>query len=466
MRKDFFRIVFRILISRKFAVYLMLLIAALLLTGAMLPDVSTLPAIEQWRFKNRKPLVYALSSALGIGALKDSYLFLSLFIFLFLSISVCTIKRIIYHRKSADSLDNISRISHCYGSIPFDNLAAQRVMNILRRKGWKPRRSGIASSRYLSGPVTTENESPGLIIMGNKGYAGDWGSIIFHVGMLVTVIGVVVSMMLGFSGAFTLTEGFESQLSRGNLFGVREPERFDLTLPGTMLELKKFEMALRDDVHPVDFICYMLLDGKEEVVKINKPVDIRGFTLTPQKYGFTPKFLIKDGNGNIILDAYVNLEVRGGAEDSFEIPGANLVISARFYPDFKLSGAGFMGQAEKLYAIARNPVFYIKVFNKDKMIAGGFLPQDKPIDFGKYTIIFNDLRHWVYFRVSMDSGMPLLIAGLITGVVGLVWRFYFYDRAIWIRMMPEGIEFNGRSKYFPGLFKEDMEKIIGAARNE
>ena len=186
--------------SRRFAIYLMLITTGVILLSNLLPNTSLMQPDEIAAFQQERPILFAVSDTLKLERLTRTWYFQLIPLFLFLSVSICTLKRFkkVLARKDAPSFPNEIPTKYLIeteaGDLTYNEIAA-----LLKGRGWR-----------LS--VYSRDKA---VITAKKGKNGIWGSFLFHLGMDVVMIGILISALTSFTGTLFLTEGFPVTLPDG-----------------------------------------------------------------------------------------------------------------------------------------------------------------------------------------------------------------------------------------------------------
>lgn len=249
-----------------------------------------------------------------------------------------------------------------------------------------------------------------------------WGSILFHAGLLIIIVASVVTMMTLFEGEFLLTEGYTYSLGRDGYLKVSREPMTGIELPKGTITMTRYRNIYHGEV-PIDHEATVMLEreGNREIrfIKVNEPLQIDDIHYTLNRYGFAPAFVIRDDKNTLLLDAFVNLEVVAGKEDSFEIPGKNIRIVVRFFPDFEMTKDGPVNKSR----LPNNPVAAVKVVNGDIETKFRHVGIGNEVEMMGLKITFPELKYWAHVLVNRDRGEPLFFLGFILAVGGLIVRF-------------------------------------------
>ena len=191
----------RLLGSRKFAVYLLLAFLGMLFLSALLPSEISVTAEEWAELKRTKPFIYWLSSNISTIYIVKSPVFLAVSVFLFLSTFACTSTRVagwLRTRRVDFEKDKAFSFSMERRSQEPALAVEERLLRILKAKRWN----------------YSVSENSGVVAQKGIGL-GFMGSVIFHSGLLVCFLAAPVTALTVFRGELVLTEGMTVPLREG-----------------------------------------------------------------------------------------------------------------------------------------------------------------------------------------------------------------------------------------------------------
>ncbi len=441
-----FSSIWRLLISRRLAVGLLIIISVMLFLGIVLPVLSHHTPEEMEVFRREQPLLYRLGSTFDPPALVGSWSFIILTTLLFTSTVLCAIERI-RNREFSDPYAGTPEYFRTRITLAAEHrpeTLIERAASLLKAGRWR-------HIETAAGPEKTT-------IMGEKGSFGFWGSIVFHLGFLIILAGAIISAGTRLNASLLITEGQSIQLSE-EAFTTVSSRPDNLTLPPLGMKLSKVDAVWKEGIFPVDYTAFLRVTDKagrtsSQRSKVNKALKVDGVTFILENFGYAPGFRAVDQSGQTVFEGFVNLKGREpGSKDSFEIPEKDLVIKTSFLPDKK----------DKQSLEPKNPVFYLKIDRAGEQIYEGVSEPGKPIRVGDLDLEFREMRRWVYFRVIRDRGVAVLFWGFVISFIGLVVRFFLHERTMKITVVERGrgsgIVVSGKSRYFPALFQEDIERM-------
>jgi len=440
---------YRLLISRRFAISLLIAISVLLLLGILLPSASYHEPSEMTNFSHKHPIIFELGKVFNPPTLTTSWTFLILTALLMLSTILCCIERI-RNREYVDP----------YKEQP--KLFRQKMKIELRSKPPEVFEASLKALRrhwWQLGPKRARDDF--LFLEARKGAFGFWGSIIFHLGFLAILLGVIVSSQTRFMGSFLVVEGQQLTLLKRNFTQVYREPPGNYDLPGNLVYLRDFKANILKERFPVYYSADVAIAEQNgsvtsKTIMINQAIKHRDYSMLLRNYGFAPHMVLKSGK-KTLLDAFINLRGRvAGSKDSFSVPGTKIEVRTVFYPNFNLTSS----------LVPRAPVYSVIVKDKGKRVFKGYLRKGKSIRFNDMVLSFPNWRYWAYFDVIRDHGIAMIFWGFVVSFIGLVFRFVMHDRQLSIRIksVAAGSEvlISGRSRVFPVIFQEELGRLARA----
>lgn len=327
---------------------------------------------------------------------------------------------------------------------------AERLRRALRRGGYR---------------VFEVAEGGSAVAVGRRGHLGFWGSVVFHVGLVVTLVAVVLTMVAEWRGELQLVEGQVATLDAPGVVAIRRLGPMGRGPPHLVVRLGRVEARYQDDRFPVDYRAELvvLADSgalRGGTVRVNQPLTAGGQRFFLQRYGMAPVLEVRRG-GETLLAAPVVLSVLEGREDRFDVPGTRDRIAVRWFGDHIREPGGVRSRSDE----PRNPALGLALEAGGSGLAARpmLLPLGEETSLGPYRVTFRELRRWAAFGVDQDPGTPVLFAALVLAAVGLAVRFWDHEREIRVRVEPDAagarVAAAGRSRYFPALMTREVERL-------
>jgi cytochrome c biogenesis protein ResB len=267
---------------------------------------------------------------------------------------------------------------------------------------------------------------------------GFWGSVVFHSGLLIIIAATFIAPITRFWATVVLPQGMNVNLEDGQFAAIHSTPVLE-EIPFISLKLDWQETQYEDGRFPVDHAAGLsigLMDGDgfrqtDEKIRVNSPIWKDGYQFLLTSGSLSPRFVLRDREGEAVFNRFVNVSNATDQEDTFEIPGTGLTIYTRFFPDMLKKGDNYGTRSREL----KNPAFGIKVTTKKdpfRNIWRGVLKKGEKGEFRGMTLEFADLKPVVTLEVMKDptyygifAGWALIVAGLMVrylpiGILGIV----------------------------------------------
>ncbi|MHB9094822.1 MAG: cytochrome c biogenesis protein ResB [Eubacteriales bacterium] len=439
------KLVKNVLVSRRLAIFLLVVLTGLLIIGSLLPKVAFLTDSERGALKAGNPLQYKMATLLTAPELSKTWFFVCLAAALFVATFSCVAYRVASRKKR----NIVQPLPVRYDfSVVVETGDSDRLLDVL---------NGLRQIKNWHKEV---NRNPaGFLFMARQ---KDWkfeGSVIFHASLLLVIIGGFITSLYGFNAGIVVTEGQSIPLLKENLVKVSR-------LPGGFV-LPEFQVAL-NQIRPLinrkgEFVQYeagvkiVTRQGAEEwqQVKINQPARYKGYQVSLESYGPAPWLqIINKETGGVIYDSFFNLRATPEGHDSIYMPNSNEHIMFRYFPDFYQDGRKIGTRS----MIPKNPVFWVYTGNLKELLRVG-----EGVSLGKWLVKYNEFRQWAYFRVNRDPGEIWVYTGCVMAIFGLLLRFFRDERKIFMVVVREEngfiIRLKGTARYFPVMFEAWLEAL-------
>jgi cytochrome c biogenesis protein len=308
-------------------------------------------------------------------------------------------------------------------------------------------------------------------LAGEKGYLREAASLLFHVSLLVLLVGLAYGKGYGYRGQAAIVEGetwanarvgYDS-FSPGRFFG---PER----LAPFQLRLDDFSNSFYDNNTPRAFVSHLTaldLDGHQlraQRVAPNRPMTVDGVRIFQSDYGYVPVLRVRDAKGRNLLPPQEVLTLRdpatewstGAVKVTRASPQVGLELTMftglRTAPDCP-GGAAFCNDPRLV-----NPVLVVLAYQgdlqADKVQSVFTLDRsrlrplgDRPLLLvpgrsGKLAngmvVSFTGLKQYSVLTLARDPGVPVVAVGAALLLAGLIPSLYVTRRRVWVRAVPAG----------------------------
>jgi cytochrome c biogenesis protein len=318
----------------------------------------------------------------------------------------------------------------------------------------------LRSSHYK---VKEIKKDTGVNLLARKKILGIFGSDIVHLGLLVILIGGIIS---GFSGFRT-----NINISEGEIVPVLGAD--------FKLQLDKFETEYYPNGSVKDWKSTITVFEEDSprltrTIEVNHPLTYKGYVFYQSSYGWDWENPVLEIEANKTADPSSTRTafIRLGEKVSWE--EENISFTAlQFLPDFIIDG----NRPGTRSLDPNNPAAYIQVSRGDEVISRGWIFSKFP-DFSQmhsekepeYTFEFKNFRTSQYSGIQMakDPGVNYIWVGCALLMLGLFMAFYWPQRDIrFILKESEGkteIIAAGRSIKSPLALETEFNRITTSLR--
>ena len=404
--------------------------------------------------------------------------FSAIYILLFISLIGCVLPRSVEHYKAMlakppATPKNLARLAH------YENFSATPGA-LERASSW------FSKNRFR---VRVEENS----LSAEKGYLRETGNLLFHLSLILILIGVSFGSLFGMNGYAIVNVGERfinvpttyDSLSFGKL-------KSDNSLQPFQIKVDKF-LAKYDPKTsaPLDYTAWVTVtdEGKtrKQTIKVNKPLTFGNARVYLQANGYSPVVTVRDELKNVVFQGPVPfLPQDGNLRSIGAIKVPDVQPSIGFVASFVPTNARTTSQgAVSIYPELLDPKLLFSIWEGDLGLDSG-VPQSvykidtstlkqiglgsvKPGDTYNYpggSITLETVLPWVNLQVVQDPGKSYALIGAILAILGLLSSLYGRRRRIWVRTTSAGVEVAGLAKNSaPGLDVE-IENFVSAIKGE
>ncbi len=457
----------RQLTSMRTALVLLFLLALAAVPGSVVPQ-KNIDAFKVSDWKQAHPTLTPIYERLGLFSVFNSVWFSAIYILLMVSLVGCIVPRLqVYWRgmraRPPRTPRNLGRLpeSRTFELDEDADAVLDRAAAVLRRKRFR---------------VVTDGDS----VAAERGYLREAGNLLFHVSVLVVLLGFAYGQLYGYKGGVitVVGQGFSNSLSQ-----------YDDFAPGSLFDpdtLSPLSFTV-DDFHvkyltsgpqlgqPTTFSADLTYRDKPEdparryKLAVNHPLTLSGANVFLVGNGYAPVVTVKDGNGDVAYKGPVVFLPQDPSNASFgviKVPDAapqQLGFEGLFLPTygFTMARGPFSqfpdvldpvlslvpyrgdlgldaGTSQSVYALDKT---HLKSFpSKDPKRLGPVLRVKlKPGDIaqlpgGAGSIRFDGVRRWVKLQVSDSPGKGIALGGVLLGILGLMGSLFIRPRRTWVRV--------------------------------
>ncbi|HEX5862314.1 MAG TPA: cytochrome c biogenesis protein ResB [Nocardioides sp.] len=493
---EMLRWAWRQLTSMRTALILLLLLALAAIPGSVIPQ-RDVDSLKTARWQDAHPDLTPIYDRLGLFSVYDSPWFSAVYILLMVSLVGCFVPRTFVYWKALRAAPppaprNLARLpdhaSYDAPGTPDEALGAAHAE--LKRRGFRV--------------VTGEGDT----VSAERGKLREAGNLLFHVSVLVVLVGFAVGSLFGYRGGVILVvgNGFSNNLTQyddfvpGSLFGAddMEPFSFDVTdFDVDWLTEGPSRGQARGFVSHLEYRETPSAEPKDYDLKVNHPLTIGDTEVFLIGHGYAPVVTVRDGNGDV---AYSGPTIFLPTDQTFRSFG---VVKA---PDARPTQIGLEGEFYPTYAFteesgpfsafgqAANPAISMLVYAGDLGMDSGQPQSVYQLDKARAELVrkqdgsmfrvdlapgqrvqlpdelgsvsFDGIQRWNKIQISRTPGKLVALAGVVLALIGLLGSLFIRPRRIWVRAQQRDgrtfVEVAGLDRSGGGDLAEELREIVRA----
>ena len=460
----------RQLTSMRTALILLMLLGVAAIPGSLFPQRNQNPQKVDSYFTS-DPTLAKWIDRLHLFNVYASPWFSAIYLLLFISLIGCVLPRTITHLKAIGKVPPLTPRN-------LDRMEGYRVVATESATAIEEAHRWLKSHRYR---IRVEEGS----ISAEKGYSRETGNLLFHLSLILILVGVALGSLFGMKG--------EAILNVGDRF-INTPTSYDNisygkfqgqgSLPPFALTVKNF-VASYDPVtgQPSNYVLSTEISNpigaaaKKVIIKVNTPWTVGSTKVYLQANGYSPFVTIKDKSGHVTFKGAViflpqdgNLSSLGAIKVPDMVPQIGFIAS--FIPTATSSASRGIFST---YPEVLDPRLVLSAWkgnlgldsgtpqsvyslNTSQMSKIGLkaLTLGSTYDFGYGTITFDGWKSWVNLQIVDDPGKMYALFGALFAILGLLISLFTRQRRIWVKV-GESVEIAGLAKNgIPGLEAELM----------
>jgi len=473
---------------------LLLLLAMAAVPGSLVPQQSV-DAQKAAGFRLVHPHLSPVLDKLGMFSVYSSVWFSAIYLLLMVSLVGCIVPRVaVYYRalraRPPRAPANMSRLP------VYRQFDTHLAPDDLVQTG----RHALASRRYRVDVAGGE-------LRAETGYLREMGNLVFHICLLVVIIGVAIGGLFGYRGSVIVTEGIGfsntvtqyDDFSAGTRFNRDALPRFSLALSDMQA---KFQLTGPQRGAPRKFEASGTYSARGTTTRpfditVNHPLKIGGTSIFLVGQGYSPVIRVRDGRGRVVFNSAVPFLPSDGSYTStgvIKAPDAQptqLGFQGFFLPTAVSSSSGPPVSA---FPAAANPLLGLFAYYGDLGLDKGTpqsvytldkthlnqitnangaplrltLTPGQVIDLpdNRGSIEFVGLRQFARMQIASTPAAALPLAGTSLGLLGLITSLMIRPRRLWIKARRHGgktvVEVAGLSRVARGDVDRDVDALVTA----
>ncbi len=486
------------------ALVLLLLLALGAIPGSIIPQSGVdSQAVARWQADH--PTLTPVYERLGLFSVYDSPWFSAIYILLMVSLVGCILPRTrVYARglrqRPPAAPRRLERLGDhtSYTTDEEPDVVLERAARVLRRRRFRVVEAG-AEGRGADA------------VSAERGYLREAGNLLFHVAVLVVLVGVALGSLLGYKGGvivmvdeeqgFTNLPTFYDDFVPGSLFDSETMEPFTFSIDDFEIEWLREGPGAGTARGFVSELSYRAEPGAEEQtydLQVNQPLSIGSTEVFLIGHGYAPDVTIRDGNGEVAYDGPTVFLPEDLSFRSFGVvkaPSAGpeeIGLEGLFFPSYvqvagdpanfsgelrnptlsMLAYAGDLGLADgspqSVYELRKDDVRRLEepdgsMFRVDLQVG-----QTTELPGGVGTVTFNGVERWNRLQISRTPGKFVALGGVVLALIGLLGSLFIRPRRVWVRARrgggagPRGtlVEVAGLDRSGGGDVAAELEEIV------
>jgi len=333
------------------------------------------------------------------------------------------------------------RFTHQAVAAPAPDDAEGRIRRLLTGAGWK-------------NPERAERDGR-VLLFAQKGGWSRLGVYVVHLSILVILLGVLVGTLLGFQAYVYLPEGRSTNQIFLRKTQSPVPLGFDLQCdrfrktfyPNGMVKEYRADLTVTEPDLPTPY---------RKSIIVNDPLSYRGLTFYMGDSYPLGEFLVSIKNQQTGLEQ----EFRVPAEQDIAWPGTNASFRIE---ELEQDKDGAVSQAKISFsagATAEPSVFWVR--NQ----GSATIPEPEK----DFTLSFRQLSS-VLLLIKKDPGIPIVYAGCLLMMAGLVISFFMSHQRLWVQIAARAeqgsqILLSGTTNKHQGSFEQRFDTLVGSVSKE
>lgn len=404
----------RLFSSVKLAIFLIIAITIASIIGTLIPQHRSMQ-----EYLSHYGQLGFLFQRLQLTKLYQSFWFLGLLFLLSLNIIVCTTSRLFPKLKKTFR----PRMEKEKKKILAFKISDKFKISSTLEKSKERIKKEIYSRGYR---IKEEEKGNQTYLLARKKILGLYGADIVHLGLLVILVGGIISGLGGLRKNLSLSEG-QSVSVPGTDFKIRL-DKFETEFhgDGSVKDWKSTLTVLEDDSVSLS-----------KVIEVNHPLSYKGYLFYQHSYGWnwenpSLEIWVKKKNAS---DYLKKITVKVG--EKFTLSQENIQFSVtHFVPDFVINSNN---QVTSRSSQPNNPAAFIQGWKEGKPVFSGWIfarfPNFERIHSSRETDLRFELKDLETEQISViqaakDPGVPFIWWGSGILMVGLIFSFYWPHRKI------------------------------------
>jgi cytochrome c biogenesis protein len=469
----------RRLTSMRTALLLLFLLALASVPGGFLPQRRINPLRVQSYLEAHRTLG-PLLDRLQLFDVFSSAWFSAIYLLLFISLCGCLLPRTRLHlralRAAPPAVPKVLSRLPASDTWEADGDALARAEKALR--GWRV--------------VRRDDE-----LSAERGYLRETGNLVFHLSLVLLLVGIAIGAFRGFKGTVLVVEGSGFSNTVASYDDINPGRRFHpASLVPFNLQLQDFRATYASDGKALTFDAQVRW-GRDRAttpydIRVNHPLAVGSAKAYLIGHGYAPVVRVRDSTGAVVIDqpfpclpqtpqflstcvikapdaaphqlgfrgAFTPTTITQDGRVGSSFPGLvrPVLTLVGYSGDLGLDG----GTPQSVYALDTTS---LKAFDGGQ--AHALQPGQTWQLPGGGSLTYVGTKEWATFQVTQDPGKRLALLAAIGIVAGLMLSLFVRRRRVWVRVRPGSpstVEVGGLARTDPERFQAEFAGIVRSMR--
>lgn len=408
--------------SRKLAVFLIAAIAASSALGMLVPQATPAPdAYNAWALEH--PHLDSVIKALSLNRVFASWWFLLIVFMFFINLFACT-------------WEQCARAARLWMA---RKVELPETFQGTRKAVMSSSRETLEKAVSQKGYSVIKKTANTTVFERNP--LGIWAPVILHVGLIVVMLGGLVSAGFKMTGYMTVMEGEIRREVQDEYEVIRKAPFFGVVgHRGYGIGLTEQQRVLNNE-GKVKYIKsdMVILDGNKPLatntVEVGKPLIYKGLGIYEHNAGFAPLVTVTGSDGSELYKGFLFMKTITSPSgttyrrSNFAVSGTPFTLNVWFYPDMLIKNNKV---ATRRLALGEPGIEAI-ITQGGQEIAKGVLRRGEKLNFAGNSLSFSEVRQWTGLEIIYDPGANILFAGCLITVLGITLLYLLHYRKLQLR---------------------------------
>ncbi|MCW2867894.1 MAG: ResB family protein [Marmoricola sp.] len=504
---ELLRWTWRQLTSMRTALLLLFLLALGAIPGSVIPQTAV-DSVRASQWRDQHPQLTPIYDRLGLFSVYDSVWFSAIYLLLMVSLVGCIVPRLRVYLHGVRAappqaprrLDRLP-VHQRLETTDSPEEVLERARAVLRRRRFRLRARDEGSDPS-SDSVASE-----------RGYLREAGNLLFHLSVLIVLVGFAVGGLWGYKGGVIVVtgDGFANTLSQyddfraGSLFQPRTLEPFDFTVDDFTVQ---FITSGREQGMAHEFVADLTYHSsptapaKKQKISVNHPLTVGGTQVFLLSHGYAPHITVRNSDGSTAFSGPVVFLPEDSSFRSFGVvkvtdpsqPGGKhtqIGLEGEFYPTYAftdasgpfsafpddknpalsmLAYAGNLGlddgKPQSVYALDKSGMKNLTKADGKPLRLDMSLGTTKQLPDQLGSVTFDGVSRYVKLQVSHTPGQKIALAGVVLALTGLLGSLFIRPRRLWVRARREGgrtlVDVAGLDRSAGGDLTGELAEVVEA----